>query len=63
MDKRTQTTLLHLLRYHADQQRRMSGPKLCESYRGTGIELTPNEMEQLADDMEAGHVDLTRAAV
>lgn len=44
------TTLLYLLRGFADQQRRMHGPMV---ERPGGIELTPNEMEAWADEIEA----------
>lgn len=56
-DPRTLTTLLYLLRGFAQQQRRMHGP-LVE--RPGGIELTPREMEALADDLEAGIVTLAQ---
>ncbi len=43
-------TILHLLRYHAIEQRRLNGP-LVET--PGGIQLTPSEMEAWADDLEA----------
>jgi len=46
------TTILFLLRYHADQTRRMHGPMV---ERPGGIELTPTEMEAWEDELEAAH--------
>lgn len=57
MDDRTLTTLLYLLRGYAVQQRRMHGP-LVE--RPGGLELTPREMDTLADQLESGAVTLER---
>lgn len=51
MNRRQLTTVLHLLRYHAQYQRRMHGETLSE--RPGGIELTPSEMETWADELEA----------
>lgn len=54
------TTLLFLLRYYADQQRRMHGPMV---ERPGGIELTPNEMEAWADEIEAEALSGNSASV
>lgn len=54
-DRRTLTTLLYLLRRHAEDTLRMHG-KLSE--REGGHVLTPHEMIELADRLEAGAVTL-----
>ena len=49
--KRHVTTLLFLLRYYADQQRKLHGSLIEQA--GGSFELTPNEMEAWADEIEA----------
>lgn len=56
MDRRTQTTLLYLLRGYAQQVQREHG-KLVE-WPG-GLELRPSEMYALADAIEDGRAELT----
>lgn len=57
MDKRTLTTLLGMLRREAEHTLRLHG-KLSE--RPGGLVLTPHEMLELADRLEAGAVDLVQ---
>ncbi len=55
LSRRHVATLLHLLRYHADQERRMHGP-----LRDTpgSFQLTPTEMEVWADAIESEYAPL-----
>lgn len=53
LNRKQTLTVVHILRKEAKEQRFMHGRKLIE--KPGGIFITPNEMEELADEIESEH--------